>query len=130
MLLFKEKFLEKIKSGEKSQTIRLWKYRKMRAGQRSFIAGVGYIRIESVERVELDQLTDDDATLDGFPTADALREEIRSLYDADILARRRPYIIRFTVYPPSMQQAIAAEQEKKRSDKKNKRQLFQHFGFQ
>ena len=129
MLLFKQKFIEKIKSGEKTQTIRLWKRCRMRTGQRSYIAGVGYIRIESVERVELDELTDDDANLDGFATADALREEIRSLYDADILAQRKLYIVRFTVYPPSMQQAITEEKNKKREAEKKRQKLFQHFDF-
>jgi len=48
MLLFKKKFIEQIKRGEKSQTIRLWKFRRMKAGQRSYIMGIGYIRIDSV----------------------------------------------------------------------------------
>ena len=130
MLLFKQKFLEAIKGGTKTQTIRLWQYRRMRAGQRSYIAGIGYIRIESVERVELDQLTDDDAKLDGFKNADALREEIRSLYDADALARLKAFKIRFSVLPSNIQQAITEEQNKKREAEKNKRRLFQHFGFQ
>ena len=45
MLLFKQKFLEAIRSGEKCQTIRLWKHRRMRVGQRSFIPGIASIKI-------------------------------------------------------------------------------------
>ena len=45
MLLFKKKFLPAIRAGEKTQTIRLWKFRHLRSGQRSYIPGVGYIRI-------------------------------------------------------------------------------------
>ena len=129
MLLFKQKFLEAIRSGEKTQTIRLWKYRRMKPGQKSFIAGVGYIRIESVERVELDQLTDANAIPDGFPSADALRAELCALYGADMLARRKLYIIRFSVYPPSEQQRITEEQNKRREAEKNRQQLFRHFVF-
>ena len=129
MLLFKQKFLEAIRSGEKCQTIRLWKYRRMKAGQRSYIPGVGYIAITCVERVELDDLTDADAVLDGFQTADMLREEIYALYGVDALKRLRAYIIEFRVYPPNEQQAIAAEQEKKRADKKARQQLFRRFVF-
>ena len=129
MLLFKKKFIEQIKSGEKTQTIRLLKYRRMKAGQRSYIPGVGYIRIESVEPVELDNLTDTDARLDGFPTANALRAELCDLYNADTLARRTPYIIRFSVYPPSEQQKITEEQNKKRTDGKNRHKHFRHFCF-
>ena len=68
MLLFKKRFLDAIRSGRKTQTIRLWRHRKMRAGQRSYIPGAGYIRIDAVEEVQLADLTDDDARPDGFPT--------------------------------------------------------------
>ena len=53
MLLFKKKFLPAIRAGQKTQTIRLWKYRKMRPGQRSYIPGAGYIRLTKVEEVQL-----------------------------------------------------------------------------
>ena len=89
MLLFQKKFIEQIKRGEKTQTIRLWKHCRMKPGQRSYIPGIGYIAVTNVERVELDQLTDADALLDGFQTADALRAELCTLYDADILAQRK-----------------------------------------
>ena len=80
MLLFKKKFLPAIRSGEKTQTIRLWRWRMMKTGQRSYIPGIGYIRIIAVEEVCLDDLTDEDAIPDGFPTADALRAELETLY--------------------------------------------------
>ena len=73
MLLFKKKFLQAIRAGEKTQTIRLWKHRRMRAGQRSYIPGVGDIRVTLVEEVELDRLSDADARPDGFANADLLR---------------------------------------------------------
>jgi hypothetical protein len=80
MLLFKRKFLDAIRRGEKTQTIRLWKHRHMRAGQRSYIPGIGPIRITSIEVVSIDDLTDADAVPDGFPTAAALRDELRTIY--------------------------------------------------
>src|SRR4051812_23707931 len=80
MLLFKKKFLPAIRSGEKTQTIRLWKFRHMRTGQRSYIPGVGHIRITLVEPVEIDALTDADAIPDGFPTAAALQTELPTTY--------------------------------------------------
>ena len=76
MLLFKKRFLDAIRSGQKTQTIRLWRHRKMRAGQRSYIPGAGYIRIDAVDEVQLADLTDDDARPDGFPSAVELRAEI------------------------------------------------------
>ena len=80
MLLFKRKFLPAIRSGAKTQTIRLWKHRMMKAGQRSYIPGVGPIRIDCVEQVEIRDLTDEDAIPDGFTSAVALRQELRTIY--------------------------------------------------
>jgi hypothetical protein len=80
MLLFKKRFLDDIRSGTKTQTIRLWKHRMMRAGQRSYIPGVGPIRITVVEQVAVDALTDADAIPDGFQSAAALQHELRSIY--------------------------------------------------
>lgn len=111
MLLFKKKFLAAIRDGQKTQTIRLWKFRKMRAGQRSYIPGVGYIGILAVDEISLDALTDDDARPDGFPTADALRAEIHALYDQQLAAGSKAFRIRFRVLDAHEQQAAAAERK-------------------
>ena len=95
MLLFKKKFLEAIRRGAKTQTIRLWKHRHMRSGQRSYIPGVGPIRITTVERVDITSLTDADAIPDGFPTATALRKELRSIYGQKIRNGHQAYRIVF-----------------------------------
>ena len=99
MLLFKKKFLAAIRSGEKTQTIRLWKHRRMRAGQRSYIPGAGYIRITAVEAVELEQLTDADARPDGFETAGQLRAEVARLYPQQLAQGYRAYRVRFELIP-------------------------------
>ena len=52
MLLFKKKFLPAIRSGEKTQTIRLWNVCRMKSGQRSYIPGAGYIRLALVQDSE------------------------------------------------------------------------------
>lgn len=96
MLLFKRKFLDDIRSGTKTQTIRLWKHRMMRSGQRSYIPGVGPIRITTVERVEVDALTDADAIPDGFPTADALQHELRTIYGEKLQNGHQAYRVVFT----------------------------------
>ena len=129
MLLFKKKFIEQIRNGEKTQTIRLWKYRRMKPGQRSYIPGVGYVAITSVERVELEQLTNADAVPDGFLSADALRTELCALYGTDVLKRLTPYIVRFSVYPPSEQQTILEAQKEKRVGAENRHKLFRNFDF-
>jgi hypothetical protein len=95
MLLFKKKFLAAIRRGEKTQTIRLWKHRRLRAGQRSYIPGAGHVRVTAVEPIELDRLTDEDARLDGFETARALRAEIERLYPSQLAAGYQAYRIAF-----------------------------------
>ena len=114
MLLFKKKFLSTIRSGEKTQTIRLWNVCRMKAGQRSYIPGAGYIRIESVDPVDLPSLTDEDARPDGFATADALRHELATLYADPLAAGHRAYRVRFVVLSSEEQAAaIAARQAAK-----------------
>lgn len=95
MLLFKRKFLPAIRAGEKTQTIRLWKHRMMRPGQRSYIPGVGRVRITVVEPIEIDHLTDADARPDGFATADALRAELQELYGDRLDAGYEAYRVVF-----------------------------------
>ena len=99
MLLFKKKFLPAIRSGEKTQTVRLWKYRRMRAGQRSYIPGAGYIQITAVDEVRLPDLTEEDALRDGFTSADALRAEIAALYPVQLEQGYKAYRVLFEVVP-------------------------------
>jgi hypothetical protein len=97
MLLFKKRFLPAIRRGEKTQTIRLWKYRRMKPGQRSYIPGAGYIRVTAVEEVALEDLTDADALPDGFASADDLRAEIAGLYPDQLAQGHRAYRIVFAL---------------------------------
>jgi hypothetical protein len=95
MLLFKKKFLPAIRAGEKTQTIRLWKFRHMRAGQRSYIPGVGPIQITSIEPVDIAALTDADAIPDGFESASALQHELRTIYGEKLAAGHKAFRIAF-----------------------------------
>lgn len=103
MLLFKKKFLPAIRSGEKTQTIRLWPWRRMRTGQRSYIPGAGYIRVEAVEEVDLATLTDEDALPDGFATAADLRSEIESIYADKLASGYQAFRVRFQLLAASEQ---------------------------
>lgn len=97
MLLFKKKFLPAIRAGEKTQTIRLWPWRRMKTGQRSYIPGVGYIGIDVVEQVSLEALTDADAIPDGFETAAALRTEIDLIYGDKVAAGYQAFRVVFHI---------------------------------
>ncbi len=95
MLLFKKKYLPAILAGTKTQTIRLWPFRRMRSGQRSYIPGVGYIRVESVEEIQLDALCEADATADGFASLAELRTELQALYADEIEQGYKVFRLRF-----------------------------------
>ncbi|MBX7168262.1 MAG: ASCH domain-containing protein [Pirellulales bacterium] len=95
MLLFKKKFLPAIRAGTKTQTIRVWKHRRMRAGQRSYIPGAGYIDVLTVEPITVEGLTDADAVPDGFATAADLRAELSELYAEQLQAGHAVYRVVF-----------------------------------
>lgn len=114
MLLFKKKFLEDIRAGRKTQTIRVWKFRHMRAGQLTYTPGVGYIEITEVKPVTLEELTDADAVPDGFANAEDLRAEIRRLYSPEQLRERKVFRLRFRVLPPEDQLKLRQERQTRR----------------
>lgn len=124
MLLFKKKFLEPIRRGEKTQTIRLWKNRRMKAGQRSYIPGIGYISILSVDQVELERLTDADAVPDGFSSADLLREELFTLYADQIAQGHKAFRVCFSVLsePEQLRMREEARERKKKTAREDYRQ--------
>lgn len=83
----------------------------MRAGQRSYIPGAGYIRVTAVEQVQLDELTDKDARRDGFEKAGQLRAEIARLYPEQLAAGHKAYRIVFHLLPPDEQKKRTTKQE-------------------
>ena len=97
MILLKKKFLDLVRSGVKQQTVRVWPRRRLRPGQREFIPGLGRIRITAFQRVSPEDLTDEDARLDGFESRESLLAELRALY-GDRLTDVPCFRIRFT-YP-------------------------------
>lgn len=112
MLTFYKKFIPAILSGQKTQTLRAWKYPRFRAGQRSYIPGVGYIQIMEVVCVPTESLSDSDAILDGFPDVEALKEELQHIYGENL--PQQFYRIRFRVYGAEDQKRIKAEQREKK----------------
>jgi hypothetical protein len=113
LLLFKKKFLPAIRSGEKTQTIRLWKFRHMRSGQRSYIPGVGHIRIHKVEPVDVDALTDADAIPDGFESAASLQNELRTIYGEKLANGYKAFRIVFECALEGSKDSLPATNAKK-----------------
>ena len=114
MLLFKKRFLEAIRSGEKTQTVRCWPFRRMRPGQRSYIPGAGYIDVTSVDEVALDELTEQDARRDGFADLVGLRAALEEIY-SEAQQQQRTFRVCFRLLDDHEQAAARAAKERKKN---------------
>ena len=99
MLLMKKRFFEDIRSGAKTTTLRFWRRCHLRGGSLQTVPGLGKIRIDAAEPVELNALTDDDARADGFESLEGLARVLGELYPPEKREGRRLYRIRFTCMP-------------------------------
>lgn len=71
----------------------------MKSGQRSYIPGIGRIRILEVTQVEIDDLTDADAVPDGFADAQSLKRELQEIYGEKREAGYAAYRVTFHLEP-------------------------------
>ena len=94
-LLFKKCFWDAIRAGRKRTTIRRWTSPRLRAGQRAFAPGLGWLMIESVDVVELEHLSDADARADGFDTLRQMKRTLHELYPKQSRDGRRWFRIAF-----------------------------------
>jgi|ERR1700722_1397911 hypothetical protein len=79
-LLFKRCFIDSIRRGTKTTTIRRWKYARVRPGSRASVLGVGWLKILSCLRIEPKNLTTADAKADGFKSLKDLLSTLRKIY--------------------------------------------------
>lgn len=101
MLQFKAPHADLVRRGAKTQTIRIWKRLIVRPGEVHRITGGGRVKIESVEVVTLDDLTEADAQVEGCSSLTALVQAIGEIYGAALDAGdRTTYRIRFTYLGP------------------------------
>jgi hypothetical protein len=95
LLLFKKQFLHAIRSGSKRTTIRRWDRPRVQAGGNAFVPGLGWLAIESVDAVDLKNLSDHDAAADGFHNAAAMRRTLRQLYPIKPGDGKSWFLVRF-----------------------------------
>ena len=94
-LFFKKVYQDAIRAGAKSTTIRRWDRPMVKAGQVAFSPGLGWLSIESVDPVELEALSDADASADGFKTAREMRRLLRTLYPGSANDGKQWFRVRF-----------------------------------
>jgi hypothetical protein len=74
LLLLQKRFLEAIRTGEKKTKPRV------QPGGRAFSPGLGWVSIEKIDEVKLQDLDESDARADGFDSVAAMRRELRRIY--------------------------------------------------
>jgi hypothetical protein len=104
MLLMKKRFFDAIRSGRKTTTVRLWRHARLAAGQVHTIPGLGKVRIERVEPVEPEDLTEDLARSDGFERLCDMTAALKEMYgDLSCADGRRLFVVRFAFIRPTGQ---------------------------
>jgi hypothetical protein len=93
----KKVFFDAIRRSAKRTTLRYWRSCRIKAPSVHTIPGLGRARIESVQPVELRDLTDADAQADGFANLRALRRALHALYPPEQRQGRTLYMVRFTL---------------------------------
>jgi hypothetical protein len=94
-LLFKKCFWQPIRDGSKRTTIRRWLRPRLKAAQRAFAPGVGWLVIDSIEPITLNSLTAAHARADGFKSVRELRQTLRELYPDRRTDNRTWFLISF-----------------------------------
>lgn len=94
-LFFKKPFQEAIRAKLKNTTIRRWSRPMLEAGQKAFSPGLGWLAIEAVDVVCLDDLNDADANADGFPNARDMRRLLIELYPSHATDQKQWFRVRF-----------------------------------
>jgi uncharacterized protein YqfB (UPF0267 family) len=100
-LLFKKQFLDSIRSGIKTTTLRRWKSARVYPGARARVAGVGWLKILSCNRIEQADLTTADAKADGFASLKDLLDTLRKIYPKQDGDGRHLYRVAFRREDPS-----------------------------
>jgi hypothetical protein len=112
-LRFIKRFQALIKDGTKTQTIRCWKKPQVTAGDLCRSDGIGVLEIVSIDRIELNSLSEGDAKREGFKTVKELLSAIRKIY-----GKGREgygfYRIRFRLLPTSDIPLSSCELKKER----------------
>jgi hypothetical protein len=101
-MLFEARFREGVQDGSVTITFRRWKRVQAIAGHR-YRTAVGMVEVEQVEIVDPAAITDAEARRSGYPSADAVRADLRGTDDLPV------YRIRFhAVHDPDPRDELAA----------------------
>ena len=107
MLFMKKTYFDAIRRGEKTATLRYWRWPRVRRDTVHSIRGLGRVRIDDITAIGQGELTDAHARADGFEDLAALREALDTIYPPAGRQGRRLYLVRFTFLDGSERPAAA-----------------------
>ena len=96
MLLMKKQFFEAIRTGTKTTTLRYWRRPMVRAGSVHSVRGLGAVRVDDLQVIDFDDITDADACADGLSGRAELTTVLAELYPPSQRAERTLYKVTFT----------------------------------
>jgi hypothetical protein len=94
-LLFKRRFLDSIRRGIKTTTLRRWKSARVYPGARAHVQGLGWLKIISCNQIEQASLTHADARADGFESLKDLLNTLKKIYPKQAGDGRQLYRVAF-----------------------------------
>jgi hypothetical protein len=104
-MLFEVRFRDAVQDGSVTVTFRRWKRCQAIAGHR-YRTAVGMIEVDGVDVVDPAKITNADAKRSGYPSADAVRADLRGTDDLPV------YRVRFhAVHEPDPRDELAASAE-------------------
>lgn len=109
-MLFQKRFWDPIRRGEVTMTFRRWKRRQAVAGNR-YRTPAGIIEVDSIDLVAEESITDAEAVLTGYPTAEALIADLRGAAGAPVFRITFHY-----VDEPDPRQLLAAADDLSEED--------------
>jgi hypothetical protein len=80
LLLLQRHYLQQVRAGTKTATIRPWKTCKLKRGDPLVFSGRVYVTITRVVHCTFDTVSAADAQADGFPSAAACRRALHEHY--------------------------------------------------
>ena len=92
-MVFAKRIREGVERGRIRCSVRIWTNPHVKAGGRYPVGG-GRIRVDSIERIRLRDITYDLARESGFPSVKALLEQAKHGRGRNV------YLIRFRYFPP------------------------------
>jgi len=96
MLLIKKIFFDAIRKGQKTTTLRFWRREMVKPNSVHNVRGLGRVKVETIEKVQMSDLSDEDAHKDGLDDLKALRKALDDIYPGDKREGRSLYRLTFT----------------------------------